>query len=281
MVRPRASSRKAGSMIIELVCVGDELLSGITLNTNAHWLSCEIASLGASVSRVTTIGDSIQLIGRVLSESLARKPDMIIVTGGLGATYDDLTLEGLAAALGVKTQLDRSAVKMLKRSYSRRGLHYTLDPVRLKMATIPAGSTPVQNPVGSAPAVSVKSGRTQIYCLQGVPGEMEAIFTKCISPVIKKHVGPFVVREENYEVEGVSEAMLSPALTRIVSSVPRRELYLKTHPHGYAGTTPRLRIQIVCRGTDARAIAKRLGDISSMLLAQVAELGGRVIVLNQ
>lgn len=277
MHRSRDAAQSAKSMTIELICVGDELLSGITLNTNAHWLASEIARLGATLNRISVVGDSIKAIASDLSETLARKPDMIIVTGGLGATYDDLTLEGVAAARGKRTRLDPRAVSMLRKSYARRGLNYKLDSVRLKMATIPEGATPIQNPVGSAPAVRLRAGRTEIFCLQGVPSEMQAIFTKHIAPIVRKSIGPFTVLEENYEVEGISEAMIAPSLTRLVNSVPKHELYLKTHPRGYVGTMPRLRIQILCRGKDAKVVRKTLKEISASILKQVSEIGGRVV----
>src|SRR5438105_14019074 len=102
---------------IELVCVGDELLSGITLNTNAHWLAAEIAKLGAILTRIIVIGDRFAEISEVVRDSLSRKPMLLLVTGGLGATYDDVTLEGVAAAIDRKTVLNKTAVLMLKKSY--------------------------------------------------------------------------------------------------------------------------------------------------------------------
>ena len=261
---------------IELICVGDELLSGITMNTNAHWLALEIAKLGGSLGRITVVGDKVSEIASIIQEAIARKPSMILVTGGLGATYDDLTLEGLASAVGKKLALDERAVLMLKKSYSRRRLQYQLTKPRLKMAMIPEGSVPIQNLEGSAPGVRMSVGQTEIFCMQGVPREMQAIFRKNIVPIIKKTVGPFSAIEQNYEVEGVSEAMLAPALVRIVDSFQRDELYLKTHPRGYNGTNPKLRIQIVCRGARAARVKKLLRTISALILREVSMLSGTV-----
>src|SRR5581483_531220 len=205
-------------MMIELLCVGSELLSGITLNTNAHWLACQIAGAGGNLSRVTVVRDDLHEISSAVKESLARKTGILITTGGLGSTYDDMTLEGVAKALGKKVALDKQAVEMLKESYERRSLKYELTKARLKMATIPEGSTPIQNPVGSAPGVRLRAGTTELFCLQGVPAEMQAIFRHDIRPFIRKAVGPFLTLEQNYEVEGVSEAMIAPAISRIVDS---------------------------------------------------------------
>ena len=264
-------------MIIEILCVGNELLSGITLNSNAHWLAAQIASVGGKVKRVTVVGDDLYEISAAVNESLARKPAILITTGGLGATYDDLTLEGVAIALGKKVVLDVRAVNMLKKSYAVRGLDYELTEARLKMARIPEGSTPMQNLLGSAPGVLVQAGDTRIFCLQGVPPEMKAIFERRIMPLIKEGVGRFVAQEINYSVRGVTEAMMAPALARIVGSHPRDAIYLKTHPRGYyRKKTPQIRIQLISRGSDRKEVKKRLGAIAKIIEAEVAALGGRI-----
>ena len=113
-------------MIVEILCIGTELLSGITLNTNAYWLCSEITNVGGVVRRVTVVHDDLNEISSAARESLARKPNILITTGGLGATYDDITLEALATAFGKKVVLDSRAVEMLKKSYARHKLHYEL-----------------------------------------------------------------------------------------------------------------------------------------------------------
>ena len=264
-------------MILEVICIGSELLSGITLNSNAHWLAGQIASAGGRLGRITVVGDDLADISSAVRESLARNPDILITTGGLGATYDDMTLEGVAVALGRKTNIDQSAVEMLKKSYARRHLDYELNAVRLKMATIPDGSTPLENMVGSAPAVTVEIGGTRIFCLQGVPGEMQQVFNDHILPTIRKQVGHFVSKEVNYQVTGVTEAMIAPALLKIVESNPREAVYLKTHPQGYGeNNTPHIRAQVVSRGSDEENVAKRLEAITSTLRQEISKLGGKI-----
>lgn len=258
---------------IEILCVGNELLSGITLNTNAHWLTGQIAHVGGTVSRVTVVRDDLGAISSAVKESLGRKPDILVITGGLGATYDDMTLEGAARALGRKVVLDRRAVQMLRNSYARRHLRYRINKVRLKMATIPEGSTPIENLVGSAPSVTIDN---RIFCLPGVPGEMKAVFESHILPLIKGGVGSFVAREVNYSVRGVSEAMIAPALSKVVKAYPDG-IYLKTHPKGYyKKTTPQIRVQLVCKGDDPKKVKEMLDKISTQLLNEIKRLGGRV-----
>lgn len=262
-------------MIVEVLCVGNELLSGITLNTNAHWISGQVEKAGGTVSRVTVVRDELGAISSAVQESLARKPDILITTGGLGATYDDMTLEGVARALGRNVVLDKKAVEMLKSSYRRRKLHYRINKVRLKMATVPEGAVPIENRAGSAPSVSIDVG-TKVFCTPGVPGEMKAVFKSHVLPLVKEGVGRFASSEANYMVSGVSEGMIAPALLKIVNANPSHAVYLKTHPRGYKKTTPRIRVQLVCKGTDKKEVEKRLKKISAQILRDVKKLGGRV-----
>lgn len=264
-------------MMIEILCVGNELLSGITLNTNAHWLAGQIAAAGGTISRVTVVRDDLGEISTAVKESLARKPDILVLTGGLGATYDDLTLEGVALALGKKIILDDGAAEMIRKSYAFRKLDYELTRERLKMAKIPEGSAPIQNLIGSAPAVFMQDGGTKIFCLQGVPPEMKAIFEKHVLPLVKEGVGRFVAQEINYDVRGVTEAMIAPALLRIVGSHPKEAIYLKTHPRGYyRKKTPQIRVQLISRGSDKKEVRKRLNAIAKTIEQEIAELGGKI-----
>jgi molybdenum cofactor synthesis domain-containing protein len=264
-------------MIVEILCVGNELLSGITLNTNAHWLAGNIAKAGGIVRRVAVIRDELDEISVEIKESLARKPDILIITGGLGATYDDITLEGIAKALDKKVEINNRAVEMLKKSHAVRSLAYELDKVHLKMATIPEGSTPIQNMVGNAPAIMDKFGDTKIFCLPGVPSEMEAIFLRHVLPSIKKAVGKFVLQEINYNVRGITEAMIAPDLVRIVEAEPSRSVYLKTHPKGYyRNKVPQIRIHLISRGNDEQQVNKRLDKIARTIEKEVSNLGGKI-----
>ncbi|HJU33766.1 MAG TPA: molybdopterin-binding protein [Nitrososphaera sp.] len=262
-------------MIVEILCIGTELLSGITLNTNAYWLCNKITNVGGNVGRVTVVCDDLREISSAVNESLARKPNILITTGGLGATYDDMTLEGLASALGKKVVLDSRAVGMLKKSYARLNTHYELTESRLKMATIPESSTPIQNPVGSAPAIMLQADHVSIYCLPGVPLEMEAIFEGHILPQIKKSVGKFVAEEISYNTRGLTEAMIAPVLIKIVKAHPKNGIYLKTHPRGYyRKKTPQIKIQMISRGDNEKEVKNRLMTISKIIKREVVKRGG-------
>src|SRR3954462_7209735 len=184
--------------ISEILCIGNELLSGTVVNTNAQWISKRITNIGGLIKRVTVVRDDINEIASIVKESLARKPKWLIISGGLGPTYDDKTLKGLAMSVGVALALDNRAVEMLRKSYSRYlANYYELNEIQLKMATIPIGSIPIQNPVGTAPSVLIETAETNIICLPGVPKELQAIFLERILPQIKKIIGDFHITESS------------------------------------------------------------------------------------
>lgn len=265
----------------EILCVGNELLSGITINMNAYWMSKKITEAGGSVKRITVIRDDVDEISLAVRDSIARKPDWLIISGGLGPTYDDKTIQGLASGLSLELVLDKKALDMLKKSYARHSMNNELNEVRLKMAKIPVGSNPIQNPVGSAPSVLIETEETKIVCLPGVPKEMEAIFLESILPQMKKVIGDFHIVESNYETIGLSEAMLAPTLLEIVESNPQDSIYVKTHPQGYTNNSnnkPQMRVQIVSKGKNKAEVHRRLNNISNMLLEEISRLNGKIEV---
>lgn len=287
------------TLTFEILCIGNEILSGTIVNTNAHWLSKMITQAGGSVKRVTVAKDDVNEISSVIKESLVREPSWIIICGGLGPTYDDKTLEGLAVALHVDLILDNAAIEMMKESYSRYSSKHKLDETRLKMARIPKGSIPIQNPVGSAPSIliatykkdnriiissfSSSSGTvaiadTMIVCLPGVPEEMKAIFLESILPKMKKMIGDFHFIETTHEITGVSEAMLAPTISMIVQSNPADLVYLKTHPLTFTNDSnkPKLRIQIVSKGRYRHEVQSRYNNIFNTIIDEIHRLNGKV-----
>src|SRR4030067_2537017 len=134
---------------MEIISIGNELLIGKVLNTNAHWLSKRATSVGIKVKRITIIPDDVNETARAIRETLKRKPEFVVTTGGLGPTFDDKTLESIAKALKRKLEVNKDAFEMVKEKYQiyalkRRSNNAELTQPRLKMATIPEDSTPIR-----------------------------------------------------------------------------------------------------------------------------------------
>ena len=152
-------------MNVAVVTVGDELLAGRTTDTNAAWLCEQLDDRGVGVERVTTVPDRVSDIARVVNEYRAEY-DAVIVTGGLGPTHDDLTMEGVAAALGRDLEEHDEAMAWLEAD------GYSRDDLVAGTATLPAGAQALHNDVGVAPGATLED----VYVLPGVPAEMKAMF---------------------------------------------------------------------------------------------------------
>lgn len=153
-------------MRVAVVTVGDELLSGDTTNTNATWLCRRLTERGVAVERVFTVPDDVGDIAQVVNESLAAY-DAVVVTGGLGPTHDDLTMEGVAAAVGREVEASAEAEAWLTEQGG-----YAASDLAPGTTHLPAGARVLHNEAGVAPGCVVES----VYVLPGVPEEMEAMF---------------------------------------------------------------------------------------------------------
>jgi len=257
---------------VEIISVGNELLTGHTLNTNASWIAKQVTDVGGIVKIVTIVGDEIDEIASSIRGSLRRKAGWLIISGGLGPTYDDKTLQGLARALGQELVLNKEAVVMLKRKYSKI-LNLELTAPRIKMATIPARAKPLHNPVGHAPAVMVTHGSCTIFVLPGVPKEMMAIFAKYILPVLKRKIGKFVRLETNLETTNIMESFLAPYLDRVVANNPK--VYIKSHPRGYSRGVSRLHISFACESSSRRLARKYLRKAIGEMKQSIIDADGK------
>jgi len=181
------------------VTVGDELLSGDTANTNATWLSRRLTERGVSVERVTTVPDRVADIARVVNEYRAEY-DAVVVTGGLGPTHDDVTVEGVAAAFGRDLERSEAVLEWLEREGG-----YTRADLTEGTADLPRGARPLHNEVGVAPGCVVESA----YVLPGVPAEMEAMFESVAEEFsgTVEHVEELVVDEPESALVGRFELL--------------------------------------------------------------------------
>lgn len=255
---------------IEIICVGNELLIGKIVNTNAQWIAKRITTLGIKVKRVTVVGDDVDEISKVLREAISRKPRFIITTGGLGPTFDDKTLEGVAKALNCELERNEEALKMVEDKYKRyvsegRMEKFDLTPHRVKMAMLPKGSRPIFNPVGTAPGVITKHNGTQLVMLPGVPVEMKAIFEESIAKLIRQIAGDAVFYEVGIDVWGIPESELAPTIDKVMHDNPY--VYIKSHPKA-AERIPHLELHLSTTSNNPKLARKRV----SRALIQISEL---------
>ncbi|EZQ03185.1 damage-inducible protein CinA [Candidatus Acidianus copahuensis] len=255
----------------EIITIGNEILSGRTVNTNASHIARRLTSLGFKVRRITVVMDEINDIAEAFTEAISREPAIIVSTGGLGPTYDDKTSEGLAKALGVPLTLNENALNQVKTKYLQKGIEITQE--RMKMAMLPLGAEPVENYVGIAPGIYMERGMIEILSTPGVPKEMEAVLEVFISKFLKKKPSVKYI-EANFEVKGIMESALAPFITQLVK---KYDLYIKTHPKGYELSNPMLEIQIAGSDKDEINLDKRISYCKEEIKEKVKELGGLIV----
>ncbi|HET9452006.1 MAG TPA: competence/damage-inducible protein A, partial [Aggregicoccus sp.] len=169
-------------MRVELVCTGDELVTGLIADTNSPYFEARLFDLGVKVQRVTLVGDVREDITRALQESAARS-DAVLVCGGLGPTADDFTAECAAQAAGVPLVEDARALAAIRERFARRGVAFTANNAR--PARVPEGSEVVLNPVGTAPMFVLGLGACRLYFVPGVPGEYRALVDAEVLPRLR------------------------------------------------------------------------------------------------
>lgn len=173
-------------MQAEIVTIGTELLLGEIIDTNSAWIAQQLTTIGLNLYYTTTVGDNLGRVADVLRHALARS-DVVITTGGLGPTVDDVTREAVARATGRDLTLDEDLVQEIARFFARRG--YTMTANNRKQATLPRGATVIHNPVGTAPAFAVEHEGHVIICLPGVPHEMKHLMESDVLPFLRERFG--------------------------------------------------------------------------------------------
>ena len=195
-------------MNAEILCVGTELLLGDTVNTNASFLAKELSQLGIHVYYQSVVGDNVGRLKEALQLALSRC-DMVITTGGLGPTYDDLTKETVADYFGLEMQLDEKQLVRMRDYFDRIGREFTQNNV--KQAMIPKGATALCNDNGTAPGVFLKDSGKVVIMLPGPPREMRPMFQNYAVPLLKEDAESILV-SRNIHIFGMGESKLESIL---------------------------------------------------------------------
>ncbi|MDQ0286339.1 nicotinamide-nucleotide amidase [Desulfofundulus luciae] len=191
-------------MQAELIFTGTELLLGEVLNTHAQYLGRQMAAHGIEVILHTTVGDNWDRLAQVLKAALERA-DLIIVTGGLGPTTDDLTKDTVARVLGLPMVLDEPTLQWLREFMARRGTPVFESMAR--QAYFPAGARVLPNPVGTAPGALLEHQGKVVILLPGPPRELKAMFENSVVPYLASLGNPgMVTRTRLLKVTGISES---------------------------------------------------------------------------
>ncbi|AMM53419.1 molybdopterin-binding protein [Pyrococcus kukulkanii] len=204
-------------MIAEVLTIGDELLTGNTVDSNSAYIAQKLTERGYWVRRITTVGDDVEEIMNVIREILDRKPSVLVISGGLGPTHDDVTMLAVAKALGKKLVLCEDCLERVRQFYEelyRKGLidDPTLNEARKKMAYLPEGATPLENTEGAAPGAYMEYGGVKIFVLPGMPREMKAMLEREVLP----RIGERKFVQKKFLAEITDESKLAPILNEAI-----------------------------------------------------------------
>lgn len=201
-------------MNAEIICVGTELLLGDILNTNARFLARELASLGISLLYQSVVGDNEQRLTAQLDLALERS-ELIILTGGLGPTKDDLTKEVCCRVMGVELAEDAETVRDITAFFAARGR--TMSENNLKQALLPKGGIKLNNPRGTAPGCVIEKDGRMLAMLPGPPREMQPMFTDELRPLLLKKSGGVIYSKE-VRTFGIGESNMAQAVSDLLDS---------------------------------------------------------------
>ena len=243
-------------MRIEVICTGDEVLTGKIVNTNFSYITQKLEDFGLSVRWETTVGDDRESL--LLAFKLAgERADAVIVNGGLGPTVDDLSQEIAARAAGVDLVLSEEWLARMEEYFRRRSR--VMPPNNRKQAMLPAGAEILDNPVGTACGFAVDIGRARFYFTPGVPREMRRMLEEQIVPrLLAKSGMQSAIYLKRFHSYGIGESHADALLAGVETLVPDGSVKL-----GFRAHYPQLETKLTVRGQDMADIRRKLEPVEN------------------
>jgi len=252
-------------MRAEIIAIGSELTNGEKLDTNSQWLSTQLASVGISTHFHTTIADHLDELIDQLRLS-AERSDLVLITGGLGPTLDDLTRQAMADLTGVELVQDEKSLQVIENMFQQR---YREMPERNRIqAMFPAGSEPIENLHGTAPGIWMEVTRTDLKtkccfaAMPGVPSEMKPMFSQSILPRLS--TGTHVIRFARINCFGMGESKTEEILGDITSRGRDPEVGITAHE-----ATITLRIKAI--GESVEVCEKKISETNTLIHERIGD----------
>jgi len=245
-----------------IISIGTELTMGQTVDTNSAWLSRQLAGIGVHCERHVTLADEREPIRREI-ERAARDSDIVLISGGLGPTEDDLTRQCLADAMGVALELHQPSMDRIAAFFATR--NRKMAPANRVQAMIPAGASAIDNTCGTAPGIRARLNNADIYCMPGVPREMKEMFTRDVLPHLRAVGGGAAFVERSIRTYGGAESEVGEKIADLMArgrnptvGTSAAEMIITIRINSL-GSTPDEAARLA--ETDAAEVRRRLGDI--------------------
>ena len=252
--------------VVEILSTGDELLTGQVVDTNSAWLMDRLWDLGVMVRRKTLVGDDRPDLLAALAETTGRA-DLVVMSGGLGPTEDDLTAECVAAALGVPLLEDAASLAAIRARFEKLGRVMTRN--NAKQARFPRGAEILPNRWGTAPGFRVLLGRGELYCLPGVPVEYRGLCEEMVLPRVAARTGTGAAARL-VKLIGIPESHADEAMRPIMDAAENTGVKF-----GYRAHWPEIHVKWSVVGEDAEARAERILDAVRRLFGEAIFAEGK------
>src|SRR6266545_2742029 len=241
-------------MHIEVICTGDEVLTGKIVNTNFSYISQTLEDVGLSVLWGTTVGDDRESLLRAF-QLAGKRADAIIVNGGLGPTIDDLSQEIAAQAAGVDLVLSEEWLGRMQEFFRRRSR--AMPPNNKKQALLPAGAELIDNPIGTACGFALDIGKARFFFTPGVPRELRRMLEEQVIPRLLARSGlQTAIYLKRFHSYGLGESHVDSLLTGVEALVPDGSVKL-----GFRAHYPQLETKLTVRGTDMEDVRRKLEPV--------------------
>ncbi len=240
----------------EILTIGTELLLGQIVDTNASWIAERLAGAGIDLFYKTTVGDNAGRIEAALRQALGRA-EVVITTGGLGPTEDDLTRDVVAAVLNRRLYLDPAVLAHIQQRFAHRQI--PMPENNRKQALVPEGAEVLPNPHGTAPGLFLRHGDRCLICMPGVPAEMKPMLTEQVIPRIRTAFGiRSRIVSRVLKTCGISESRVDQAIGDYFREMRNPTIGVLAH----AGE---IHIRLTCKGEDPAEIARRLDELEGRI----------------
>ena len=247
----------------ELLTIGTELLLGQIVDTNASWMAQRLAEAGVDVYCKSTVGDNWGRIEEAIRLAVSRA-DVVIMTGGLGPTEDDLTRDVLAAVLDRPLGLDPGVLSAIEQRFAHRRV--AMPENNRKQAMVPTGAEVLHNPRGTAPGLWIRHGGRALVCMPGVPSEMKPMLVEQVIPRIRTAFGiRGQIVSRVLKTCGISESTLDERIGDYFRDMRNPTIGVLAH----AGE---IHVRLTCKGEDAGEIADKLNELEEKIRARLGHL---------
>ncbi|MGE5201866.1 MAG: CinA family nicotinamide mononucleotide deamidase-related protein [Acidobacteriota bacterium] len=243
-------------MRIEIICTGDEVLTGKTVNTNFSYMTQKLEDVGLAVRWGTTVGDDRETLLEAFRLAAGRA-DAVIVNGGLGPTVDDLSQEIAAKAAGVELELNEAWLARMQEYFTRRSR--IMPPNNRKQAMIPAGAEVLDNPVGTACGFALDIGKARFFFTPGVPRELRRMLEDQIVPRLLERSGnPAAIFLKRFHSYGLGESHVDAMLQGVTDLASDGSVKL-----GFRAHYPQLETKLAVRGADMDEVRRKLSPVEA------------------